>query len=321
MRGYLADANAFVFSRLPYVPGWVAPDRVRVIAPPIDPFSAKNCELEDAAAAGVLRRAGLIAGDDGIGAVGFARRDGTSGVVRQQQDLLAGSEPPSAEAPLIVQVSRWDRLKDMAGVLSAFAESVATARPDVHLMLVGPDVSGVSDDPEGAEVLAACLLAWARLPGTVRGRCHLACIAMDDVDENAIIINALQRHAAVVVQKSLVEGFGLTVAEAMWKSRPVLASAVGGIQDQIRNGIDGLLLPDPRDLDAFAQRLRLLLADRAMGERMGRSAHLRVRDDFLGDRHLIQYVDRQGKGDFSPGSRTRVLIDAHRDRGRATSCR
>jgi trehalose synthase len=76
---------------------------------------------------------------------------------------------------------------------------------------------------------------------------------MDDVDENAIIVNAVQRHATVVVQKSLV--VGLTVAEAMWKRRPVLASAVGGIQDQIRDGKDGLLVPDPRDLPGFARRL------------------------------------------------------------------
>ena len=83
---------------------------------------------------------------------------------------------------------------------------------------------------------------------------HLASIPMDDVDENAIIVNALQRHAAVVVQKSLVEGFGLTVTEAMWKGRPVVASRVGGIQDQITDGRDGLLVDDPHDLEEFAER-------------------------------------------------------------------
>jgi len=191
-------------------------------------------------------------------------------------------------------VSRWDRLKDMVGVLSAFADDVVPATSDVHLMLVGPDVSGVSDDPEGAEVLASCRAAWARLPESRRTRCHLACIPMDDVDKNAIIINALQRHATVVVQKSLVEGVGLTVTEAMWKSRPVLASAVGGIQDQIIDGQEGLLLPDPRDLPGLAQRLRLLLEDTLMGERMGRCGHERVHDEFLGDRHLAQYVELFG---------------------------
>ena len=161
-------------------------------------------------------------------------------------------------------------------MLSAFAEHVAAAVPSAHLMLAGPDVSGVTDDPEGAEVLAECRAAWAQLPESVRKRCHLACVPMDDGDENAVIVNALQRHATVVVQKSLFEGFGLTVTEAMWKGRAVLASAIGGIQDQIVDGHDGLLLPDPTDLDGFAQRLQLLLdnpaavrADRASGPRPG----------------------------------------------------
>jgi trehalose synthase len=149
----------------------------------------------------------------------------------------------------------------MAGVLAAFSTYLGEARHDAHLMLAGPDVSGVRDDPGGAEVLAACRAGRARLPGPIRARCHLASIPMDDVDENAIIVNAVQRHATVVVQKSLGEGFGLTVAEAMWRSRPVLASAVGGIQDQILDGQDGLLVPDPRDLPGFAQRLLLLLDD------------------------------------------------------------
>jgi trehalose synthase len=114
---------------------------------------------------------------------------------------------------------------------------------------------------------------------------------MDDVDENAHIVNAVQHYAAVVVQKSIVEGFGLTVTEAMWKSRPVIASAVGGIQDQIVDGQHGLLLRDPRDLDAFAGALRRVLLDPELARRLGESAAARVQDQFLGDRHLIQYID------------------------------
>jgi trehalose synthase len=120
---------------------------------------------------------------------------------------------------------------------------------------------------------------------------HLASIPMDDIDENAIVINALQRHASVVVQKSLVEGFGLTVTEPMWKGRPVIASRVGGIQDQITHEKDGLLLDDPHDLDAFAAALGRVLGDLELAHRLGTAAHARVLDQFLGDRHLIQYVD------------------------------
>ncbi len=160
-----------------------------------------------------------------------------------------------------------------------------------HLVLAGPKVSGMSDDPEGAEVLAECVDQWQRLPPTVRGRVHLASIPMDDADENAIIVNALQRHAAVVVQKSLVEGFGLTVTEAMWKARPVVASRLGGIQDQIVDSRDGLLVEDPYDLDELAGVLRRPLEEPGRAARLGEAAHARVLSEFLGDRHLEQYVD------------------------------
>jgi trehalose synthase len=105
-----------------------------------------------------------------------------------------------------------------------------------------------------------------------------------------VIVNALQRRADVVVQKSLAEGFGLTVSEAMWKGRPVVASDVGGIQDQIEDGSTGWLV-DARDLAAFGARVAELLADPHGAERMGAAAQARVRDHFLGPRHLGQYVE------------------------------
>jgi trehalose synthase len=113
---------------------------------------------------------------------------------------------------------------------------------------------------------------------------------MDDPTENALLVNALQSHASVVTQKSLAEGFGLTVTEAMWKARPVLASAVGGIPDQIVDGRDGILLADPHDLVSFATLLGNLLQDEAAARELGIGARERVRDRFLGDRHLEQYV-------------------------------
>jgi trehalose synthase len=191
-----------------------------------------------------------------------------------------------------VQVSRWDRLKDMAGVMEGFVRAAAdNGLGGAHLVLAGPEVSGVSDDPEGAEVLAECQDRWERLPKSVRRRVHLSSIPMDDADENALIVNALQRHAAVVVQKSLVEGFGLTVTEAMWKARPVVASRLGGIQDQITDDRDGLLVDDPYDLDELAGVLRRPLEDVGLATRLGEAARARVLSEYLGDRHLEQYVD------------------------------
>jgi trehalose synthase len=113
---------------------------------------------------------------------------------------------------------------------------------------------------------------------------------MEDPEENAAVVNAIQRQAAVVIQKSLAEGFGLTVTEAMWKARPVVASAVGGIIDQIIDGEHGLLLPDPRDLRAMGTAVDRLLRAPQEAARLGSSGRQRVTEEFLGDRHLIQWV-------------------------------
>ena len=113
---------------------------------------------------------------------------------------------------------------------------------------------------------------------------------MEDAEENAAIVNALQRRADVVVQKSIAEGFGLTVAEGMWKARPLVASKIGGIQDQIVHGESGLLIDDPRDLAAYGEAVLSLLKDDERSFEMGQKARDRVRDAFLGARSLIQYV-------------------------------
>jgi trehalose synthase len=134
------------------------------------------------------------------------------------------------------------------------------------------------------------LQAWYAMPASARARTQLVMIPTGDVDENAAIVNALQRHAAIIVQKSLHEGFGLTVTEAMWKGRAVLAPRVGGIQDQIVDGESGVLIDDPRDLSAFCDALGALIADPARCRRLGEGARLRVRDHFLGVRHLLDYV-------------------------------
>ncbi|MEN3361086.1 MAG: trehalose synthase, partial [Mycobacteriales bacterium] len=273
IRRYADSADAFVFSRLQYAPGWVPASRLRVIPPSIDPLSTKNRLLAPDEQVSILVRAGLLAGNGSA----------PTGVV-------TGAPAPPPGTKLVVQVSRWDRLKDMPGVMAGFAR-VAPSLPDVHLMLVGPATAGVTDDPEGAGVFAECAAAWHELADSVRPRVHLVSVPMTDVEVNALVVNAIQRHASVVTQKSLVEGFGLTVAEAMWKARPVVASAVGGIQDQIRADLDGMLLPDPTDLDHFGQILRTVLTNQELADRLGTAAQARVHDQFLGDRHLNQYAD------------------------------
>jgi trehalose synthase len=150
---------------------------------------------------------------------------------------------------------------------------------------------GAGDDPEAEQVLQQVRRAGAALPRAARDRVHLACLPMEDLEENGAMVNAIQRRADVIVQKSLVEGFGLIVAEAMWKARPVLASRVGGIQDQLCHGPSGLLLADPSDVVGFGRGIQTLLTDRDRAQRMGEAAHRRVGSDYLAPRRLIQDLD------------------------------
>jgi trehalose synthase len=288
LRPHLEAADQFVFSRAQHVHPWIDRARVNLIPPSIDPFAPKNADLDPRQVHAVLTTIGYAAGDGGDAQPVYQRRDGSPARVVRVVDVVRGGAPPPLATPVVVQVSRWDRLKDMAGVLRGFAAAVPAP---AQLALVGPDVSGVSDDPEGADVLAECVALWDELDEEVRSRIRLICLPMEDVEENAAMVNAIQRHAAIVVQKSLAEGFGLTVTEAMWKARPVVASGIGGITDQIVDGEHGLLLDDPADLKAFGLAVTQLLDDPPVAERLGRAARDRVLERFLGNRHLLQYAE------------------------------
>jgi trehalose synthase len=231
---------------------------------------------------------GLLDGDGSPPLVPFIRRDGSPGRIDRHVDVVQSGPAVPAKAPLVIQASRWDWMKDMADVMAGFAAHVDPAL-GAHLILAGPAVTGVADDPEAAQVYDDCVERWRRLPHAICGRVHLACVPMTDPDEAAAIVNALQRHASVVVQKSIAEGFGLTVAEAMWKSRPIVGSAVGGIQDQIADGVEGLLIEDPHDLEALGSRIEWLLTKPGEAARLGANARTKATDQFLGDRHLEQY--------------------------------
>ena len=291
LRPYLAPANGYVFTRRQYVPAWVPGALTRIIPPSIDPYSAKNEELGAETVVAILATIGVLSGGPPPVPGRFTRHDRTSGEVTRVARVTGETRPGPADL-VVVQVSRWDRLKDMPGVMRGFAEHVAPGG-DGYLILAGPEVSGVADDPEGGQVLAECVALWQGLPAAARARVLLVTLPLDDVEENAAMINAIQRHASVIVQKSLAEGFGLTVAEGMWKGRPVVGSAVGGILDQITEGT-GLLVRDPADLAAFGSQVRWLLDHPGEAERMGRAGQEHVREHYLGDRHLLQYADLFG---------------------------
>jgi trehalose synthase len=288
LRPYVLDAHVFIFSRAGFAWEGLPRDRISVIRPSIDAFSPKNALQSSEQSRAIMAQAGILAHDLDAHPT-FTRSDGTPGRVERRAEMLE-EEPLSASVPVVMQVSRWDRLKDPIGVLGAFAGYV-NGRVGAHLMLVGPSTAAVADDPEGAQVLDDVRSAWHELPVEVRRRVHLCSLPMEDIEENAAIVNALQRHADVVVQKSLAEGFGLTVAEAMWKRRPVVGSRIGGIRDQIEDGRSGVLLPDPRNLEQTGAAINGLLADSERARRIGQAAQARVQQQFLGPHHLGRYFE------------------------------
>jgi len=290
---YVRDADLLVFSEGSYVPAILADAPTAIVAPSIDPFSPKNAELAQQTVHAILVAAGLLAGAPPRAAPVFCRFTGQLSEVHSRAELLDGGPAPEAGRPLVLQVSRWDRLKDHLGVLQGFAHRT-WADTDADLMLAGPETGSVADDPEGKPVLRELHAQHAHLPERVRRRVHIASLPTVDRDENAVIVNALQRHATIVVQKSIEEGFGLTVTEAMWKRRPVIASAVGGICEQVRNQRTGVLLADPHDLDGFGDAVTELLGDPDRARELAAAGRASALNNFLHDRHLRQYADLLG---------------------------
>jgi len=286
LRPFVDHADAFIFSRAAYVWDGLDEGKVSIVPPSIDPFSPKNQDLSGSSVDAILGVIGL-APDARDGPSVFQRTDGTPARVDREATIVQDAPLPDGRR-VVTQVSRWDRLKDPVGVIDGFAR--AELPEDVHLVLAGPDVTTVSDDPEGGAVLAEVIDRRGSIDQALRERVHLVSLPMDDIEENAAMVNALQRRSEIVVQKSLAEGFGLTVSEAMWKQRPVIAGRVGGIQDQVVDGESGLLV-DPRDLDAFARALEWFLGHPDKAARMGENARHRVGEEFLVTRRLVQYFE------------------------------
>lgn len=190
-------------------------------------------------------------------------------------DRFAHYDIPT-DLPLVVQVSRFDRWKDPHGVIDAFR--IARKQVDCTLVLVG---NVATDDPEGQEVFASLC------------RCGEDRIRILSVQDTALV-NALQRRATVVLQKSIREGFGLTVTEAMWKGAAVIGGNVGGIKHQIQDGVNGFLV---NNVEQTAARIVELVKDPALRERLGRNARETVRSRFLMTRMMEDWLDLIGSFD------------------------
>ena len=209
-----------------------------MITPSIDPLSDKNRELDSGTIDAVLTGYGL-----------------------------------TSDKPMIVQISRFDRLKDPLGVIEAF--ELVKKSIDCQLVLAG---GTATDDPESEEVLDEVRKRAEGNPDI-----HILLVP----PESNVEINALQRAATTIMQKSLKEGFGLTISEALWKAKPVVAGAVGGIPLQIRNKLTGLLC---HTVEGAAYALRQLLSNPEYARQLGQNGKEHVRQNFLITSHLKDYL-------------------------------
>lgn len=236
IKNYVEKYDATVFSAPNFAKMLAL--RMFLIYPSIDPLSNKNRELTEEQINAVIEKYGI-----------------------------------DKKKPIILQVSRFDYLKDPVGVIKAF-EMVRRTMP-CQLILAG---GTATDDPESDKVLAEVQEIAKDNPDI-----HILLLPPD----SDIEINALQRIATVVVQKSIKEGFGLTVTEALWKGKPVVASAVGGILLQVKNKLTGLLC---HSIEGAAYAIRTLLTNPEYAKWLGKNGHSQVKQNFLITRHLKDYL-------------------------------
>jgi trehalose synthase len=304
LRPYASVYDQAVFSVGEYVPKFLA-DRASVIHPSLDPLGHKNRELSLHKLVGILSDAGLTEPHWPLLAPPWpegARRlqaDGTWEPATTPEDigLLA--------RPIITQVSRWDRLKGFEPLMEAFRalKLGLVSRPAhdvrhrrrlelVRLVLAGPEPSSIQDDPEGLVVLNSLCKRYLAFEPDVREDVALLALPMGSRKANALMVNALQSSSDIVAQNSLREGFGLTVAEAMWKGKPVLGSARAcGVRLQVRDGVDGVLVADPEDAEEIAEAMHRMLADEDRLEAWGSTAQRRVYDEFLIFKELHRWLE------------------------------
>jgi trehalose synthase len=187
-------------------------------------------------------------------------------------DAVLGKYGVPRDKPIVTQISRFDRLKDPVGVIEAYTQ--VKRYIDCRLVLAG---GTATDDPEGAQVLQEVNERAANDP-----EIHVLLLPQNDLE-----VNALQRASAVIVQKSLREGFGLTVSEALWKGKPVVASNVGGIPLQVTHKYSGLLC---HSVEGAAFAIKQLLSSPEYARRLGENGREHVRNNFLLTRHLRDYM-------------------------------
>lgn len=196
------------------------------------------------------------------------------GLDKDTMDKYLNKIGVDSSRPIIAQISRFDKWKDPMGILEVYDK--IKEEMDCQLILIG---SMATDDPEGQKV-------YDKVRRKANGKEDVHLI----VDAHDILVNVVQRASDVILQKSLKEGFGLTVSEALWKETPVVASDIGGIPTQVVDGKDGYLV-DPNDYEEVAEKVMKILSSETLQEKMGRKGKEIVREKFLITRHIEDWLD------------------------------
>jgi trehalose synthase len=293
LQPYAEQFSVSVFSSAEYIPSFLIGKAI-IMQPTIDPLDHKNRELSIHKVVGILCNSNLVTEYNPVFTPPFAETvkrlqpDGTF------QSPLVPTDIGLLFRPLVVQISRWDRLKGFLSLMKGFVElkdnmstySNHSARnvrrlEMVHLVLAGPDPNFVNDDPEGNEVLSELSQYYLSLPPSIQQYISILKLPMSSRKNNELIVNALQRVASVIVQNSSKEGFGLTVTEAMWKSKPVIGTTTCGIKQQIQDNLDGLLIENTFSEKEIASKLSYALERPKEREVWGYYAQKKVIENFL----------------------------------------
>lgn len=292
LSNYYDAYDHFVFSLASYVPKGLL-EKTSIIPPAIDPLSHKNRMLWMSKCLGILQQSGIIREQlpqlypNYKNQVRRVMPDGSFNTVNHDEEL------DIIFHPTVLQISRWDRLKGFKELMEAFVlmkkenqkktdkTSLAYRRiRHTRLALGGPDPAFVSDDPEGMEVLNELIEQYKEMTPELQQSIALLLLPLDNPKENALIVNALQRCATIVVQNSIQEGFGLTATEAMWKQRPVLVSGAAGLRAQVQHDINGKINADPSNITQLAEALEEMLSNPKERDKWGFNGQIRVIENF-----------------------------------------
>jgi len=294
LKPYAEHYDHAVFTAPEYIPDYFS-GRASIIYPSIDPLSHKNRELSPNKLMGVLCNAQMAKSQHPQLTPFFPEP-----AERMQWDGSFGPAMSPEEIgimyrPTVVQISRWDRLKGFQPLLEGFVKLKQDRKANgqklevrhrrrreiMRLVLAGPDPASIQDDPEGQEVLDELRQVYVDLDSDIQKDVAILALPMKSRKFNALMVNALQRCATVIVQNSLREGFGLTATEAMFKGVAVLGTQACGLRQQIRDHVDGRLLQNAEDPDEVAGVLDKMLADPSFRHAWGDSARRRVLHEFL----------------------------------------